>query len=210
MATAKAKKSEVPSGPINLKRIALQTLRIPIIGISELIVHQWSEKAKRQMLEKQMAPGIKSKREAKYPIADYEATKYKMPDGSDGFPSVAFKQAMVDALRFYEGVTMVMGKMAFFVEGDLVKIEGEPRMREDMVRLETGVADIRHRAGYPNWSAMLTITYNPELLTAESVLALVDAAGRMVGIGEWRPSSKKRTGPYGRFQVDDTRPVEKL
>lgn len=205
----KAKKDAVPSGPLNLKRIDLRTLRIPIIGISELIVHNWSEKAKREMLGNQMTPGIKTKRSPKDPMADYEASKYKMPDGSDGFPSISFKLAMVDALRFYQGVTMVMGKMAFFVEGDLVKIEGDPRMREDMVRLATGVADIRHRAGYPRWSAVLDISYNPVLLTDESILALVDAAGRMVGVGENRPSSKNRTGPYGRFQVDETKPIEK-
>lgn len=205
---AKAK-APAQSGPITLKRIELETVVVPIVGTSELIVHNWSDKAKRQMLDKQMKPGTRSKKEAKDPVADYEATKYKTPEGKDAMVTTAFKKAMVDALRYFDGVSMVLGKTAFFVEGEYVELEGEPRMREDMVRLDGGgSADIRYRAGYPEWKTKLTITYAKDILTMESVLSLVEAAGQTQGVGDWRPSSKKTTGPFGRFKIDTSRKIE--
>ena len=203
-----SKKAAESTEPMVLERIAMGTVKVPIVGISELIVHNWSEKSKRQMLGKQMNPGTRPKKEPKKPEEDYEATKYKTPDGKDAMVSTAFKRAMVDALRYFDGVSMVLGKTAFFVEGEFVEIEGEPRMREDMARNKTGVADIRYRAGYPEWRATLTISYATKILTKESIISLVDAAGQTQGIGEWRPSSKTTTGPFGRFQVDPDRPVE--
>jgi len=202
-----AKAKAASNGPLELKRIALETIEVPIVGTSELIVHNWSDKAKRQMLEKQMKPGTRAKKTPKDPVEDYEASKYKTPDGKDAMVTTAFKQSMVDALRYFDGVSMVMGKTAFFVEGEFVEIDGEPRMREDMVRLETGTADIRYRAGYQNWSTKLTITYATTILTRESIISLVDAAGQTQGVGDWRPSSKKKTGPFGRFMVDPNREV---
>lgn len=205
---AAVKKQAVQAGPIELKRIELETIVVPIVGTSELIVHNWSEKSKRQMLEKQMKPGTRAKKEPKVPEEDYEATKYKTPEGKDAMVTTAFKRAMVDALRYFDGVSMVLGKTAFFVEGEFVELEGESRMREDMVRNETGVADIRYRAGYPEWRTKLTITYAKTILTKESVISLVEAAGQTQGVGDWRPSSKKTTGPFGRFMVDTSREVE--
>ncbi|MFA5379037.1 MAG: hypothetical protein WC455_25000 [Dehalococcoidia bacterium] len=205
-----AKPKDGSQEPITLKRIEMETITVPIVGISELIVHNWSEKAKRQMLEKQMKPGTRTKKEPKDPVADYEASKYKTPEGKDAMVSTAFKQAMVDSLRYFDGVSMVLGKTAFFVEGEFVEIEGEPRMREDMVRLDgpSRTADIRYRAGYPEWRATLRITYAKQVLTKESILSLVETAGQTQGIGDWRPSSKKTTGPFGRFTIDQDRPIE--
>jgi len=100
---------------------------------------------------------------------------------------------------------MTVAKIAIRVIGEgpeqLVAIEGEPHMREDMVRLENGVADIRYRAGYWPWSAILKIVYNSNILTLESLVNLVNAAG-MGGVGEWRPAApKSATGTYGTFAV---------
>jgi hypothetical protein len=114
----------------------------------------------------------------------------------------------VGACRLFDGLPMTQAKLAIFVEGEqnakgetLVRIEGEPQMREDMVRLETGVADIRHRGWFPTWRAVLTITANTNILSRAKLYNLVNAAG-MGGVGEWRPSApKSASGSYGRFRV---------
>jgi len=83
----------------------------------------------------------------------------------------------------------------------LIKLNGAHRMREDMVRLETGVADIRYRAGFPEWTANLTITYNASIISREQLLNLIEAAG-YGGVGEWRPSAPKcASGSFGCFRV---------
>jgi hypothetical protein len=85
-------------------------------------------------------------------------------------------------------------------------IADEPRMREDVVRVGMGTADLRYRAEYWPWRAELVINFVPAMLSAESVIAIVDAAG-LGGVGEWRPS-KAKTGLYGTFEVDPSFGVE--
>ena len=75
-------------------------------------------------------------------------------------------------------------------------------MRRDIVRLENGVADIRFRAFYPKWKAKVHVQYNKRAISQEQLLALIDAAGFGVGIGEWRPGApKSESGQFGCFCV---------
>lgn len=202
-------------GPIDLVRIPVQEVDINIVGTSELIVHRWSEKAKAMMLSKQTNPGTRTKKDAKDPKDDYEQSLYRLPDKSFGFPATAFKAAMVGACRLFEGLPMTKAKTCLFVAGIgpemLVPLIGEPYMREDMVRLQTGVADIRYRGAFWPWSTTLRIRYNPQEITLGSVFALVDAAG-LGGVGEWRPSApSSSTGSFGMFRVagEDEKPAPK-
>lgn len=188
---------------IELRPLKIETVDIPIVGTAELIVHAWGEKAKRQMLEKQMNPGTRPKKEPKDPVADYEASFYRLEDGSPGFPATGLKKAIVGACRLFDGLPMTQARIAIRVLGEgqlqLVRIQGEPYMREDMVRLETGVADLRYRAGFPEWEALLRIKFNAALLSLNSLVNLVDGAGQG-GIGEWRPE-KSPSGSFGTFEV---------
>jgi hypothetical protein len=192
---------------VEIKRLDMQTVLVPIEGTTELIVHNWSEKAQREMLDKQMGKA-RTKREPKNPEQEYESSKYRLPDGREGFTAVGFKAAIVGACRNFEGLPMTLAKIAIFVHGEmsdngvpLVEIEGASRMRRDMVRLETGVADIRFRAGYPVWRTVLKVTYNASVISLEQLYNLIEASG-WGGIGEWRPSApKSKTGDFGRYHI---------
>jgi hypothetical protein len=172
------------------------TTKIQLTGQSALIVHAWSEKAKRQILDKQMKVAAKAK-EAKDPEQQYKDCFYYCDDGAYGFPSIAFKAAAVRA-GTYRDMKMTFLRGAFHVNGEYVRITGEPRMREDMVRVGSGVADIRYRPEFPDWAAELSVTFNPSALSEAQLLDLFDEAGFAVGIGEWRP---EKNGQYGRFSV---------
>jgi hypothetical protein len=191
---AVAKKEET----IEIPRIDIGYLEILLIGDSPLIMHKWSEKAKKEMLDKQMKVAKKG-REAKDPQKDYEDSIYHHPDGGYGFPSVAFKNAAVSACRFTDGTKMTVARGAFHVEGEFVKIEGsEPNPREDMVRVGMGTADIRYRAEFQNWNANVRLAYNKHALSKEQIVNLFNLAGFGVGVGEWRP---EKDGQFGRFHV---------
>ena len=58
------------------------------------------------------------------------------------------------------GMVMKDTQTAFFVQADdeetqLVRIYGDSRMRQDMVRVGMGSADVRFRPEYPTWEANL-------------------------------------------------------
>ena len=196
---------------IQIDRVPAETVLVPIIGTSPLIVHRFSEKAKRQMLDTQQ--GRKKIKENRDPQADYESSLYKLDDGRCGFPVLGFKAATVGAARFYgKDVTMTSLRQCLFMHGEqskaagqsLVPLVGEPIMREDMVRVGMGT-DLRYRAEFPEWSAILKVTFITSMLSRTSVVSLIDAGGMGVGVGEWRP---ERKGDFGTFQVDGTREIE--
>jgi hypothetical protein len=187
---------------IKVPPMKITRMKLKVRGISSLITHAWSEKAKKQMRDKQMKAG-KSAKEAKNPNADFEAAKYKV-NGKDCVPSLAFKNAIVSAARFTDGVKMTVLKGALFVEGDWIAIAfKECRMREDMVKVGgyNGTADLRYRPEYSDWSCVLPIQFNSDVVSAEQIANLVTRAGFSVGICEWRP---EKNGQFGRFEVEGT------
>lgn len=199
---------KTPDQPLSLGRIDETVVDIPIVGITPLIPHAWSQKARNMMAAKQANPGLRAAREPKDEAAIEQERRdscYWLDGDTPGMPATAFKAAMVDGCRFFDGLTMALAKMLFYVEGvgpdQLVPIEGDPHPRQDTPRNADGVADLRYRYMFDPWAAVLRIHYYPAKITADSVIALVDAGGKG-GVGDWRPSSpKSKTGMYGQFRV---------
>lgn len=188
---------------VEIPKLDIKTIRLTLEGDGGLIVHKWSEKARKEMLDKQMKKA-RQKKEAKNPKEDFEACLYKRSDGKYGFPAIAFKLAAVQAANDV-GMAMTVAKRAFHViaADDLVEIKSrkKPRMRTDMVRLNSGpkpVSDIRFRPQFDDWSVSLLIRYNARVMSAEEIVNLFNTAGFGVGVGEWRPT---RNGDKGMFHV---------
>lgn len=208
---------------LEIPRLDVQLMEVTIVGDSPLIVHAWSVKAKREMLQKQMKKAAGAK-EAKDPRKDFEESMYRLEDGGYGFPSVGLKAAAVEAAMSVSGITKAAARRAFHVIGEdidvngafdgvtmrqnLVRIEGgEPRMREDMVRVGMGTADLRYRAEFAPWFAKVLVRFNAGLLSPEQIMNLFNTAGFSTGVGEWRP---ERDGQYGMFHVATEGEVEKI
>lgn len=196
---------------ITIPRIDTRTMRLTLVGESPLISHAWSKKAVDQMLAKQMKKPQEAKA-AKDPWADFCDSLYwlssrkERPTGKDvehatfGFPCVAFKNAAVGACRFADGIKMTEARGAFHVIGEFATIEGAaPSMRQDMVRVGQGTADVRFRGEFNPWKVTLDISYNAAALSPEQIVNLFNVAGFGVGVGEWRP---EKDGSYGRFRVE--------
>jgi hypothetical protein len=211
---------DAPAAAIQIRRVDREQLIVPIIGTAPLIVHAWSEKAKRKMLDAQM--GKRNPKEARVPEEEYMAAYYYLPDpdrgegevGRTGFPILAFKAATVGAARYYgRDVKMTELRQFLFFDGELdikgdqklAEIHGESYMREDVARLSgAGSTEMRFRPCYREWTAELSIMYVQPALTRESVLSLIDAGGMGVGVGEWRPEKR---GDFGTYMVDPSREV---
>jgi hypothetical protein len=208
---AAAKKTD--GEQVEISQIQAETLSIPIVGTSPLIMHRFSEKAKRQMLDNMQ--GRKTPKQAKDPEAEYEAAFYRHKDGTPGVPVIAFKAATIGAARYYgKSVSMTALRQYLFLRGEvgvdgqmLCRLAGEPRMREDVVKVGMNGTDLRYRPEFPEWSTVLEVTYVTSALTRSSVLSLIDAGGMGVGVGEWRPEKK---GDFGTYRIDPTRKVEVL
>jgi hypothetical protein len=202
---------------IELKPIKVESFAVTLVGDTPLICHRWSEKIKRQILDKQMLKAKKGK-EARSPVSEFAESLYwltPMPAIEDeagfeaaikagakfGFPAIAFKAAAVSAgYRCGMLPNKVSANASFHIDGEFVEIRGIPEMREDMVRLAGpgGAADLRYRAEFKMWEASFEVNYDSSVTSPEIIVNLLGAAGFGVGIGEWRV---EKGGEYGRFSV---------
>lgn len=206
---------------IQLPPLNLEVIEVTLIGDTPLICHACSEKAKKEMLGKQMKEA-KPGREAKDPEEEFRQSLYMIEGGGFGFPSVAFKAAAVTACTSVAGITKVAARQAFHVVGeqstvrgafngalmrlDLVRILGsEPEMREDMVRVGMGTADIRYRAQFWPWHTTVRVRFNRNVLSAAQIINLFNTAGFGVGIGEWRSEKDGQHGMFHAATADELR-----
>ena len=182
---------------VTLLAMDIRQVTVPVIGTSQLIVNNWSEKSLRMIRDTQQKKA-KTARAAKDPKADFESAKYKNANGKDCVPAGAFKNAIVSAAR-YNDAKMTVLRGAIFVVGELLPLKFEHcEMREDPGRVGQGKTDLRYRPGYIGWRVDLPIEYNSSVLSLEQVLNLIKLAGFSVGICEWRP---ERNGQFGRFEI---------
>ena len=209
---------------IEIRPIEIRTTTIRIVGDTPLIMHAWSEKAKREMLEKQMKVTKSKAKDAKNPVEDFIRSMYWLSDmptdmtergfeaaiaagARFGFPVTAVKQAAISAAyRMGWAKDKMSMRGAFFIGGNenqMFEIHSDtPIMREDMVKVGMGTADIRYRGEFRNWYADLEISYNTNgQYTIEQIVNIINAGGYACGIGEWRP---ERDGQYGMFHAAPT------
>jgi hypothetical protein len=195
---------------VSIPKIDIRHFTIRLVGDSPLIVHKWSDKAKKEMLDKQMKKA-KTGREAKDPWQDYVNSLYWLTEqpanplqmeidfAKFGFPAIGFKASAVSA-GYRSGITKdkVSSYGAFHIVGDMVEIQGKPEIREDMVRIQQ-TTDIRYRAEFKQWSAEITIRYNANVMSMEQIINLFNLGGFAVGVGEWRP---EKGGSFGMYHVE--------
>jgi len=201
--SATAEPKEEKRLELKIPAMELRDLRVKIVGDSPLIVNRFKDSTIRDIADKQ-AGAASAGRKRKDPKADYEGSIYKHPEGGYGFPCSGFAKAAVSACTSLgkSVISQTQARQAFRVMGDMVKIQGKPQMREDVVKVgkfPNKVADLRYRAEFPEWSCTLTIKFNARVLTAAQIVNLFQLAGFAVGVGEWRP---EKSGQFGMFHVE--------
>lgn len=211
MAFAKKDDGVAVIKPANIVRTTLR-----IRGTAPLVVNNFSFKARQKMMADMATPKSAKKAKTERPPRDYQddfmQARHLSVDGWDGIACPAFRAAMIDACRTV-GLVMTKAKMSVFVIPDgfdkadgtpLVRIDaGEPERTESLVRNDNGSADIRIRPMWREWAANVTLEFDADMITADSVVNLLDRAGRQVGVGEGRPFSKNSVGQgWGTFTVE--------
>lgn len=207
---------------IEIRPLEIKTVNIRIVGDAPLIVHAWSEKAKRMILEKQMKKTKTKAKEERDPFDDFINSMYWLegkpeestPDAFEeavrngakwGFPVGAIKQAANSAAYRMGWVKNQMElRGSYFLKtdyGEMAEIKGcIPVMREDMVRVGMGSADIRYRGEFKDWYMDFELQYNASgSMTLEQIINCINAGGFACGIGEWRP---EKDGSFGTYHVE--------
>jgi len=173
-----------------------------------LVIHAFSEKAKKEIRDKQQKKAKKAKEERR-PEEEFQAAKYFDSQGRECLPVAALKKSIISAATAFDDLTKVALRQALFVNsvhgpGPLAPIENHDQtpaagtMREDAVTIGISTRGLTYRPEYPDWQVRIAIEFNPRLVSREQLLALVDQAGWGIGICEGRPEKSSALG-WGRF-----------
>ena len=152
-------------------------------------------------------------RKSKKTDADYEEAARREWFGRlytkdvDGKRRVCIPERVIDGLTVEGAKKLRMGPMAksgVYCKSCAPLIYDGPEDIEDLWkrgknRITVGVRNqkarvMRTRPIFPQWTAAITLEYDDEQINESSLKDILSAAGKMSGIGDWRPR-------YGRFGV---------
>ena len=175
---------------INIRPVEMRELIVTIQGDTPLIVHAWSEKAKRMMLESQQKKAKGKAKEIRNPVAEFIDSMYWLTPKPNteglseiecelafknaiaagarfGFPAIAIKKAGNSVAYRTGDVKNQMGlRCAYGIFGETnsefieILTDEPPAMREDMVKVGMGSSDLRYRPMFENWYCDLTLSIN--------------------------------------------------
>ena len=202
---------------IEIKPLNLKTIPLGIVGTQAYVTNKMTPGGRKALRNSMTGANKKDKtakrgRPDKDFDAEYEGSLHRdVKDHWVGIPAPAFRSAMIRACS-NANVVMTEGKQCFFVEADgvdedeipLVKIiKGKPEHFEALVKNSNGSTDIRARGKFAaGWEAIVRVTFDADMFTAEKVANLLQRAGFCVGVGAGRPFSSKSAGcGWGTFKL---------
>lgn len=133
---------------------------------------------------------------------------YRDPSGAYCHPSNAFTRAMVKAVagkKFGKSfATNIIKGAVFIVEPHALLTDGTgaPLTEYTMDRRPVVVGKsrvLRVRPCFSNWKCLLPLEVDTAILQPQQCLEALTLAGRIIGIGDYRP---ERGGGFGRFTAE--------
>lgn len=200
---------------ITLKPIKIKEVEITIEGTSPLIVNNFNEKSRKQILDAQMK--LPKEKEIRNKWEDFIRAFYWLTPIPEDFTQESFEKALKDGARFgfpAKGIkaSIVSGAYrngmtkdkvslfgAFLIPEELVEIKYDDIvLREDYVRIAHGGTDVRFRPEFKKWSMTFKMQYNENSYSLEQILNFINLGGFSCGLGEMRT---EKGGNFGSYQV---------
>lgn len=171
---------------------------ISVVGTAPLLFHRWSVEAIAEKAK--AAKGSKSKKED-----NVESYVYRDSHGLLAIPSEYFRMAIIGAAKFKQDPRSPRkSAMDLFKAGIAIGEEFCPLGKENWDYIDqrrvmvqrNGITRCRP-AMQTGWkTAVMLQVLLPEYISPELLNEVIQSAGRLIGVGDFRPS-------YGRFQVTE-------
>ena len=188
---------EVTNGARSTIELSLPyRVNVTIRGEADLLFHRWNCEAVEAKAK--AAKGSAAKK-----LDDLESYVYRNDQGEICIPGEYLRQAIIGAAKFRQDPRSPRKSAVDLVKAAVVSLTAlaslgirewdyEHRCRVQVQR--NGLTRVRP-AIKQGWSATFTLQVNlPEYILPEMLHGLITDAGRLIGVGDFRPT-------YGRFQV---------
>ena len=169
---------------------------VKIEGVADILFHRWNCEA---VEAKAKAP----KNSAAKKMDDVETYIYRDDKGYICLPGEYLRQSIINAAKFRQDPRSPRKSAMDLFKAGIVSLTTLASLgSKNWDYLDTRRAGI-HRAGInrsrpafrAGWQAQFDILINlPEYITSKDLLDVINMAGRLIGVGDFRPS-------YGRFSI---------
>jgi hypothetical protein len=193
--------------------VPINQVRLSIVGIQPLIMHNNRGVNPREPLAQQMKALTKQRTKTEDDldaIARYEWELGLYHDTKIGpyLPDRLILATLREAAKKTKQGKLVVE--AVFMDDPKVRIEYDgPRDIDGLaadgrffdlrpVRVQTATINRARPIFHPPWSLELTLNFDPDVIDEADLIRIVETAGRRIGFGDYRPV-------YGRFTVTQTK-----
>lgn len=179
-------------------------IKVTIEGISPLLMNRFTEAAEIQVSG---GTSVTFRGGKGTPREQAEPKRYADANGMLYIPGPNIYSAIIAAGAFHKaGKSKITTMKTSLVPAgiqveDLVCPLGTDKWEVDsrsVVIPSTGGRIMCHRPRVDSWSVPFTLDVDTSVFDPKLVRALVDDAGKKIGLGDYRPARK---GPFGRFVV---------
>lgn len=183
----------------------MQRIRVTIEGTAPLLCNRFTDAAQMAATRGSRVAAVGEK----LPAA--EQAKEKLYLGSKGKPMIPqpnLFRSLIDAGQFFKAgkskiTTQKTSMIPACVEIEEIELpiqHKQPWMVDTRaVRIpSTGGRILCHRPCFNDWRLTFTLGVDTEMLSLGLMREIVDAAGKRIGLGDFRPACK---GPFGKFVV---------
>lgn len=203
MKTKPAEKQEVSVAEVNLTDI-----EFCLLGVTPLVPHAVSVKAKQQLLypSKKKNQAEKDSSMKHDPYEEFRDAAYKFKDDEDQptklyMPGTCFHAAMANAAIDMVGAKKAqVGRLTNIMELK-VPVWGVPQIYSTVVRSSdmARTPDVRTLPILVQWATKVRVQFVSSLIKPGSIVNLLSAAGLIIGIGDGRPEKGKLS--FGKFRI---------
>jgi hypothetical protein len=172
------------------------TVNVQIAGLTPLIVNRFHEEAWDDVIT-----GTHSRKERPGPQEDAANRLYQNGHGLF-YPAENIRQSIIGAASRHKigrraATTDVAA--AIYVSPFELPLEEEWHVDSRAVVIKaTGGRVIRNRPMFDQWHLNFQLLIDTDLIPEKLMQVILEDAGKLVGLGDWRPAKK---GQYGRFTI---------
>jgi hypothetical protein len=183
----------------------MKRINVGIEGVTPLLCNRFTDAAQMAATSGNRLVSVGEKGT---PMAQAQARLYLGHDGKPMIPQPNLFRCLIDAGQFFKaGKSKVTTQKSSLIpacaeiEGLEIPIEHREPWTVDTraVRIpSTGGRILCHRPCFHDWRLTFALNIDTDMITAKLIREIVDAAGKRVGLGDFRPACK---GPFGKFVV---------
>lgn len=183
----------------------MKTIRVTIEGKTPLLLHRFTDEAAASATNGTRTSAVG---DAGSPKEQAAKSLYLDDNEVPILPQPNVFRCIMDAGKFFKaGKSKVTTQKSSLIPACLeieelyIPIEHRDPWEVDTrpVRIpSTGGRILRHRPMFNDWRMTFTMNLDTDILSLKLLRDIVDAAGKRIGLGDFRPDCK---GPFGKFVV---------